>query len=297
MLYYNQYKGDTTAALDFSKAALSLAVSDGNARRQLDALTQLAVLKWQNGDYRAAQAQAQKAQGLAKKLGNLYAEATSLRTEGMCCYSYGNYREASSLYKQARHLLYLCGMSDCQMDLMIISCQAQLHAAKSEYIEAHSLMATQIQQLSIEQNVHHHALGLLDMAVVESNLGTPKATLQQKFEQAKSIFETTGDLMSISYCDLYLAELYLPNQADSLPAQTIFRKYCQLYWATHTDLVMYCLEQLAEMKDTNWTAITENLAHLSQINGPMGMIQNPESESFPGKATTTKGGDVSVGHS
>jgi hypothetical protein len=91
-----------------------------------------------------------EAQRLALISADLYREAQALDIEAACCYTLGNYKKAMSLCIRARNLLGLCGMSHGYLDHDILNAQAEIHRHKSEYVEAHSIHISILEETSIQ---------------------------------------------------------------------------------------------------------------------------------------------------
>ncbi|KAJ6503084.1 hypothetical protein DFH09DRAFT_1102163 [Mycena vulgaris] len=119
------------------------AVRIENPKKKVVALTTLADIKIQIGDYSAAQVHAYQAWLLARTCADLYGEADSLRTESHCWYWRGSYQHSISLCNKARDRLGLCGMSGGSLDQDVLNSMAEVHRLKSEYADARNIQ-TQI---------------------------------------------------------------------------------------------------------------------------------------------------------
>ncbi|KAJ7738716.1 hypothetical protein B0H16DRAFT_1694681 [Mycena metata] len=144
-LGYYYLELDIPAALKYSQMGLSLAKSHGNIWRQSAALFRLSWIKWQTGDYITAQTYAREVQRLAKISGDLHREAHGLYTEALCCQMLGDYRECIFLVKRASALLELCGLSQGDLNYVLMNCQAGAHVLKSEYAHACTLHTQLVQ--------------------------------------------------------------------------------------------------------------------------------------------------------
>ncbi|KAJ7888451.1 hypothetical protein B0H13DRAFT_2277398 [Mycena leptocephala] len=213
LAYYYQTRGDISSATQYCGAAISLAFSTGNTNLHSQALRNLAWMEWNLGNYSTAHVHAIEAQRLAIISVDLYREAQALNIEATCCFTLGNYTKAMFLCIRARDLLGLCGMSGGPLDHGIMTTQAEVYKLKSEYVEAHSIHISILEETST-QDPFGYGLALLNVAEIDVMIGTPKN-------------------------DLYLRE------GDSLVARTIFKR-CLNVTLEYSQIQTYCLERLCD---------------------------------------------------
>ncbi|KAJ7900489.1 hypothetical protein B0H13DRAFT_2517813 [Mycena leptocephala] len=216
---YYQRKGNTSSAMKFCAAAISLALSTGNTKWHSQGMRNLAWVEWNIGDYSAAQVHANEAQRLAIIPADLYREAQALHIEVICCYTLGNYMKAMSLCIRARKLLGLCGLSHGTLDHDIMSSQAEIHRLKSEYVEARSIHTCILEATSV-QDLQSYGFALLNVAEIDVLIGAPKDDVQRNCDRARKMFDTLGEVVAAIWCDVILADLHL-REGNSLAAQTI----------------------------------------------------------------------------
>jgi tetratricopeptide (TPR) repeat protein len=251
--YYRLTK-DFTTAIKFCETASSLAISTGNSKGQAEQLEHLAWIKWQTGDYSAAQAYADEAQRLAKISANLFREATALRIQAVSLRSLGCYSHSSSVFYRARYLLSLCGVSGGPIDRGIESSQAEVYRLKSEYLEARNIHATILRNINLEQNAIVHAFTLLNIAQVDVEMGTSADLVQQNIDTAKTIFNKLHVSSTMIYCDSTEGALHL-RDGDLLTAGTLLRKSLKSAWDKDVDVVAHCLERLGDIN--SWSGMDE----------------------------------------
>jgi tetratricopeptide (TPR) repeat protein len=220
-----------------------LAIATGNVQRHSQALTGLAYIKWQLGDYQAGQRNAYEAQRLAKISADLWREASALQIETACWVALGKYKHALHLSSRARDLLTLCGMSGGQLDHNVMSTQAEIHMLKSEYLEARNIHSQTLSQPGIEQAPYHHALSLVNIAEIGVPSGAQAQDVQENIEKAKSLFTTIGFTIGVTMCEAILADLYL-REGDMQVANSFFQKCLRFFLKCHSEMVTYCLERL-----------------------------------------------------
>jgi tetratricopeptide (TPR) repeat protein len=238
---YYQIKGDISSATKCCGAAISLALSTGNSKLHSQGLRNLAWVKWDLGDYSAAQVHAKEAQRLALISADLYTEAEALNVEATCCYTLGNYTKAMSLCIRTRDLLGLCAMSHGSLDHSIMNTQAEIHRLKSEYVEAHSIH-TRILEGTTIQDPFRYSFALLSVAEIDVLIGAPKDDVQRNCDRARKMLDTVGNVEGATMCDITLADLYL-REGNSLAANTIFER-CLKVSLESSQIQTHCLEQL-----------------------------------------------------
>ncbi|KAJ7820048.1 hypothetical protein B0H13DRAFT_1921438 [Mycena leptocephala] len=250
--YYRQ-NFDISTAKKLCETSISLALSTGNTKMQSQALSRLGRIDWSNGDYFTAQGHANKAQRLARIVGDLYSEAQALHIASMCCNSIGNYKQSIFLCSRARDLLALCGMSSCQLDHALMTNQAETHKLKSEYVVAHSIHLMILQETSVAQDFYAYGVALLNVAEIDVLIGAPMEDVQGGNEKAREIFNTHNLVTEVIVCDVILADLHL-REGNLLEAKTLFES-CLKSSFTRPDIMFYCYERLGDASRwgaSNW---------------------------------------------
>ncbi|KAJ7482611.1 hypothetical protein FB451DRAFT_1442075 [Mycena latifolia] len=241
--YYCAATHDIPRAISLAQNGLSLSISTGNTKRQGEILTTLAVIKWRTGDYLASQEHASESRRLARISGNLFAEAHALRIESLCWFTLGSYNQSILLANRARDLLRLCAMSGSQLDNSILSDQGEIHLLKSEYVEAHDILAQILLATPVEQRPTDHAFSLLTIAQIDVEIGALKDGVHRNLETAKQMFDCAGYSMGNVCCDAVTAVLHL-NEGDLRKAESLFQACLRSAWGKNTETISYCLEKL-----------------------------------------------------
>jgi len=259
--YYRNYKRDISTAHTFCQTALSLAISTGNTKRHIQALSDLAWINLHLGDYVVAQQHAYEAQRLARVSADLFKEAQALRIEAICCSLLGDYRHGILLCNRARDVLALGNMSGSNLDHAIMTCQAEIHRFKSEYFEARYLHTQILTEASMDQDPFSHALALFNVVEIDVATCASKNSVQNDIDKVKSILNTIGDPGLLLVCDCCQADLYLRDQ-DMLRAQTLLCKNLRASWGNQSAYVTSCLERLGDFCcwnnpdwDPSWTIL------------------------------------------
>jgi tetratricopeptide (TPR) repeat protein len=121
--------------------------------------------------------------------------------------------------------------------------QAEVYKLKSEYVEAHSIHISILEETST-QDPFGYGLALLNVAEIDVMIGTPKNGVQRDCDTARKLFNTVGNVLGVTLCDVILADLYL-REGDSLVARTIFKK-CLNVTLEYSQIQTYCLERLCD---------------------------------------------------
>ncbi|KAJ7620761.1 hypothetical protein DFH06DRAFT_1143866 [Mycena polygramma] len=234
-------------------------LQSGNRKKKLQALHSMAWINWYLGYYSRAQAYAQECQRLGRVSADLYGEAQGLRIEAICWRSLGDFSQSLSLCDQARDLLASCGMSHSTWNHHIMNTQAEVHMAKSEYTEARNIHYEICQATSMTENSLEHAFASLNLAEIDLSLDVPKDAVQQRIDDARSIFAIMAQQRGLIWCDIGLADLTL-REGDILAARALFLR-C-LKSDSGNDAVSHCLFSLGDLgrwgdspETSNWATV------------------------------------------
>ncbi|KAJ7453444.1 hypothetical protein FB451DRAFT_1185251 [Mycena latifolia] len=268
--YFYSGNNEIPRGIHFAETGLSLSISTGNIRRQADLLGTLALMKWRTGDYLGGQKQAYMSRKLAKICGNPYIEATALNIESTCWYSLGSYKHSIALLRRARDLLRLCGMSGGELDNIIISTQAEVHLAKSEYLDAWNIQTQILHSCSMEQTPYQHALALLSIAHIDVEIGVLGHELHKNLATASQLFACMGHSKGLISCDIVKARLDL-KEGHFLTVKSLFQTSVITAWGKDTEIVSYCLETLGDVclwpatDDVSYNAPVTFLVHSLKV--------------------------------
>ncbi|KAJ7821389.1 hypothetical protein B0H14DRAFT_2599268 [Mycena olivaceomarginata] len=119
--HYQEINADLIRTANICKQTILLAIRAGNGMRHSQALLILARIDIGLGNFSIARMYAYKSQKLARVSGYLYGEAVALRTEALCWKELGDHKRSLSLCAMAQGLLALCGMSDSDANLGILT--------------------------------------------------------------------------------------------------------------------------------------------------------------------------------
>jgi tetratricopeptide (TPR) repeat protein len=238
--YYFHFQRDIPKAIQFLDKALELSRSRAATKQETIVLNNIALIQWQIGDYPVAQLHCSQAQRLAQLSSNLYEQASALWIVSMCCRELGDYKTAISSCYRGRKQLELCGMSGSYLEHSIMNSAANVHQLKSEYAEARRLHTEIIQHSSASQS---YAMGLLNLAEIDIIIGTNKHDVEKTLSQAKAIFTVPR---GINLSEVLLADLNL-REGKTLVSKSLFCKHVQSAWQNDAELVIFCLERLANL--------------------------------------------------
>ncbi|KAJ7464004.1 hypothetical protein FB451DRAFT_1179844 [Mycena latifolia] len=259
--YLDQNSNEISRAVHFAETGLSLSISTGNIRQQSGLLGALASIKWKTGDYSAGREHAYESQRLAKIVGNPYKEAWALRVESMCWDALGNYKHSISLLRRAQDLLRLCGMSGGSLDDQIMNSKAEVHLLKSEYLEARKIQTQIIHHCTTAENPYEHAMALLNIALIDVEIGGLSYELHKNLATAHQLFTSMVDSTGIIYCDMVKAAMDV-KEGDFLTACCQFRQSLACVWGKDIEAISYCLERLGDV--CLWTA-TDHVSYNATV--------------------------------
>ncbi|KAJ7812598.1 hypothetical protein B0H13DRAFT_1926069 [Mycena leptocephala] len=308
---YYQTKADMSSATKFCAAAISLALSTGNTKFHSQGLYSLAWVKWDLGDYSAAQVHANEAQRLAIISADLYREAEALDIEATCCYTLGNYTKAMSLCIRARDLLTLGdveGVAICDVIL------ADLHLREGNSLAAKTILArclkvtleqSQIQTYCLERLGHASCWGdLIGMSswtaifLVNSLKRKEKVGIYKALRSLGDIFlaqndeHTATSLFTVALegftemdvhrnraeCMLQFGDISM-GHGDPLKAVDFWERARPLFErSSQAKQVQHINERLAGISEDVLKQCRNNLACLAELNAPAGTIEKLEED-------------------
>ena len=140
---------------------------------------------------------------------DLYGEAQALCTEALCLFMLGNYKQSISLCNRGQDLLALCEMSCSDIDNNLMSCQAEVHRHKSEYIEAHNIRTQILHKVSVDKELYSHAWALLNIAEIDLSANAPKSDIQRNIDIAQTLLHGIADFRLLEWgkqADLHLRD-------------------------------------------------------------------------------------------
>ncbi|KAJ7936918.1 hypothetical protein B0H13DRAFT_1852980 [Mycena leptocephala] len=248
--YLFHSNNNTYRAVRLLERGLTQSRSCGDIGSQCRILITMANIKRRIGDAGTGQIHANEARRLANWSGNLYHEAVSLRILAQCTCQLGDCRNSIAHLRRAKEILGICGLAGGQTESLIKSDEAEVHFLKSEYIDARSIHA-QIQE-NTSQNPIGRAFALVNIAEIDILIGATEDTVQQKLNEATTIFSTMKYSYGITCCKLILADVKL-REGDTQSAMTLFRQCLNSTWGRDIELVSHILERLADR--TQWQAL------------------------------------------
>lgn len=262
-------------SLDYYKKALSSSDSTGSPQIEgHQALCNISVNMLSSGNFQGAQEHAQKAKEYATCLGDLFAQALSLRLQGKFRMIAADYRGAQLLFREAGNLIECSGLRGGTLDRNLKSCEAEIHISKTEYQEARELetaITSMCRPTSYDYILAHLNIVLIDIAtgidslVVHKNLENCKLHIRGLYGFQQEDLTTVADIA--------LATQYT-RDGNWQSAKIIFTGCLTDLLGKRMELKLLCLEQLADvstgMNDTTttlgWAVIFLRLALQSKDN-------------------------------
>jgi hypothetical protein len=143
---------------------------------------------------------------------------------------------------------------------MIMNIQMDVHRMKSEYVEARAIQ-TRILDAIGDEGSYERAIGLLNIAQIDVELGTAACDVQTTLATVTPIFKTIGWPGGILWHDVAQAALHM-REGDLAAARTLLEN-CYAASKDDADLATYCLERLGDVRrqtempyaSSRWTVI------------------------------------------
>ncbi|KAJ7722345.1 hypothetical protein B0H16DRAFT_1473449 [Mycena metata] len=223
-------------------------VLEGDSHGQCQALRPMAVSMNRRGSSAAALALSREAQLIAYRATNFFQAASAGEITAEILISLGSYTGALIELRKARELLDVCGHTGGMRYHHIVHDQAEIHIRKSEYQDAKDLHITLLQNTPMDKTSETHAYALVNIALIDVMIGTPRGHVHQNLDAARQIFTKRKSPLEPVYCDMVLADLNL-REGNSESARTQFK---QCLRSQDRQVVTYCLERLADC--TRWPA-------------------------------------------
>ncbi|KAJ6518023.1 hypothetical protein C8R47DRAFT_1189442 [Mycena vitilis] len=268
--YQFYFQNKVTSAFQSFEKAVALSRSSTDTNLQCSVLNNIGRIKWDTGEYTAAQKDVDEATKLASLSGNLYQEARALWIVAQRSMQLGDYRASVAQVNRAKDLLGICGMGGGVLDTNIETIKAEVHLLKSEYTEARMLNAQVLQ--STDYDSHMSAAALLNIAQIDVMIGAPASDVHQNLDKAKLLFSKSKFAPGITWCDMLEADLRL-REGDTTSAKTAFEESLNSSRGSDTDAVSFALERLADTSrwyargpTFPWPLVYLGHAHLSKQN-------------------------------
>ncbi|KAJ7841100.1 hypothetical protein B0H14DRAFT_2587111 [Mycena olivaceomarginata] len=243
--YFQSYN-NIPRARKFLHTALEIAVSCKIIWQECDILHKVAMCDLKSGKYHIAKMNALRSQKLAKLEGNMHLETFGLHIEALACQAIGEYNLALTLCHQARKLLSLCGLDQCETDYYILVAMGKTYYLKSEYIKAQQIHMQIKHTTSDQERSIAHALAVVNLSEITIITGEDIDHIPQILEDTKKIFAAIHHFTGMSFCDLAMAELHLRKE-QTVTAKTLLFQYTH---SSDSEIFRYSLERLANLK--NW---------------------------------------------
>ncbi|KAK7042660.1 ATPase-AAA-core domain-containing protein [Favolaschia claudopus] len=245
--YFMSRKPDLPQAQIYYQAALDLARSSGNTHHQSNSLIKIGMVMWRGGNYVDANTYVLKGQQVSQSSGNFYTEAQACYIRASILIDVGDYREAISQLQRSQHTINICGLSGGFLHYSIALHHADIHLRKSEYTQAQTIFRSVIENTSIEDNNHAHAVALLNSAYIDILKNTVTQDISQALHTSREIFDRLDRNGGMLTCDMVEAELNLKRGRVEW-AKLRFKQILKVAWEQDVEAKSYCLERLGNPK-------------------------------------------------
>jgi DNA-binding SARP family transcriptional activator/Tfp pilus assembly protein PilF len=180
-----------------NQTALAVARGSGDRAAEAQALNNLGVVHWRQGQYAQALACNQRSLAIFRELGDRRGQGASLSNLGIAAERQGRYDEALAYYRESLAIGREAGVR--RAESVTLNNLGMLHERQGRYEEA---LAYHQQSLEIarEQGEHHaEAISLSNLGMVYERLGQDELALARQ-HQALAIYRELGDRRGQAYC-------------------------------------------------------------------------------------------------
>ncbi|KAJ7644954.1 hypothetical protein FB45DRAFT_301198 [Roridomyces roridus] len=256
--YYEWFTNNSALGLQCFEQSLSLAKEAGDQNLQGSILINPALITWTAGEYEKGLALAREAYSLGKLCGNYYTQANALRVAAMSSQGLGNLKQSLVMVDTAREYLKFCGMANGALDTQLRLTEAEAYLQKSEYSEARRVHTEIGLGLSEEQEREDYAYVLMNLALIDVEIGTSTEDVVPRLEMALGILQSVGHFSGSHITNMILGDLRV-REGDFAAAQKLFGACLAWGWTSHADVSSYCLERMADIgrwqpADFAWTS-------------------------------------------
>ncbi|KAJ7744306.1 hypothetical protein B0H14DRAFT_2637294 [Mycena olivaceomarginata] len=207
--YFLETELDRAQGLLLLHKALELSKRHQKNSVQCNVLTVIAQQHIFDGDYCTAQVYVTEAHRVAHLSADLFQEARCIELGAMCSgYTRCDFKWSISQLLRARGLVDICGLSGGDADQRMATHQGLIHLMKSEYAQARRIFTQIIETNSPDQNMGPYLFALINIALIDIEIGTDAKEVYQKLNQAKDIVRKYGP-SRMAYCSISQAVLDL----------------------------------------------------------------------------------------
>ncbi|KAJ7450392.1 hypothetical protein FB451DRAFT_1566603 [Mycena latifolia] len=243
--YHLFHTDDPVAAQMYCDRALTLSIVIGDSVGRGKALMRCAELQRAKGNFRQGVDYAQQAQDAFRSVGHLLAQAHATKTEVDCTYSLSDFRRTAQLCARARNILTICGMQNGNLAVRLMNSEAEALLLKTEYAKAR-MIHTEIMEISSKGNAPlEYAYALLNLAIIDFEMGMDDAAVRQNLDMARTLFEELKAPGTIFWCDAVVADLQL-RQGRQADAAAFYHKSLEEYRGRRPLFALMCLSKLAD---------------------------------------------------
>ncbi|KAJ7459691.1 hypothetical protein FB451DRAFT_1563419 [Mycena latifolia] len=244
---YYHHQSDLPKAWEYCHRALELSKENDNELEQGIAAHWMTGIQYRRGNYTEGMAYGFEARRLAKRAGNFPLEAACMRAQALSCVALGDFKHGAALCAEARKLLLACALGGGDLDLALMSLEAEILYQKSEYAESLAIHRTSASLTSTTARPVDHAYALVNIATIEIITGISDESVLEHLNGARDIFTTCSYPRGICNCDVVLADLYY-RQGRLVEAQSLYAKCLDITRGRDIEIPVLCLEKLGDIR-------------------------------------------------
>ncbi|KAJ7459294.1 hypothetical protein FB451DRAFT_1272453 [Mycena latifolia] len=245
--YHLFHTEDRDMAEMYCNRALALSTEVCDFVGQGKALMHCAELQRANGNFRQGVKYALQAQESFRLSGNLRGQANAIKAELDCSYNLSDFKRSSQLCAQAKNLFTICGMQDSDSMIRLMNSEAEIFLLQTDYIHARRIQAQIIDKSSKGNAPLEYAYALLNLAVIDFEMGMDDAIVLQNLDMARALFIELKAPQTIFWCDSVVADMQL-RQGWRADAAEYYQKSLSEHRGRRLALAVVCLSKLADLE-------------------------------------------------
>ncbi|KAJ7067372.1 hypothetical protein C8F01DRAFT_1121086 [Mycena amicta] len=247
--YYLDCADDVPKALIFFNRALELASESGETFPEARACGGLAMAERSQGNYAECIRRATQQQKIATATANTDAQIHACLILASHLTAVGQLKQSAERLAEGREVIEYNNLQGSEVDQKFTNSEADNFHLKTEYLEARRILAFIVSRTSLVLSPVTHAFALVNLAILDTMIGAPAATVQSSLDTATYTFNAAKRPRGIVACNVSQADLYL-RELDVVRARAEFvRLYGELY-KKDRELACCCLVRLADPTHT-----------------------------------------------
>jgi tetratricopeptide (TPR) repeat protein len=233
--------------LDFNQRGLDLATKIAHPRYQIRGLMKRALIESTLGQYHKSIGHLREAQKLARLVGRIHEECSSLSDEAIPLCRLGHFTEAQECAEKSYELLVKNGLQGSDVELSFFDRMAEIHLQKTEYAEARQFTELIVKRTSRHRSPYFHANALRTLVQFDIIMGMDEAAIIPLLAASRELSTQLSWPHSLILCDILQCELDL-RRGERLSAYPMLKDLASRA-DSDAEVVYLSLEILGELSN------------------------------------------------